>query len=830
MKIPVQDLTVYFPFDFIYPEQYSYMNSLYTAIKAQGHAALEMPCGTGKTITLLSLILSYQWANRGTQKAQKLIYCTRTVGEMDKVLEELKGLTAFMKKEIGDHFNLLAVGLSSRSNLCIHPTVSQKKSALEVDSGCREKTAYWVRESSQKEFEHLKNQTNDLLDIEDAAESLGLCKFYEKFQKGVSNTEHPVYLSEGGVYTMNDLREYGKKNGLCPYFTARRALEYANVVVYSYSYMLDPKIAPIVSSSFDRNAIVVFDEAHNIDSVCVQALSIKITKNTIYSSNRNIKDIAEQVKRLEMTNHSRLQEEYNRLVNGLAAPGIGRGERLTANPVLPQDILNEAVPGNIRKARHFVNFLRRLSTFVEDRLNTKRTEINSPEEFLIELQNATLLTKKELRFTSERLYSLLNTLEVGSIDQYYQLIMLGDFATLLGTYQEGFTVIIEPFDERTPTFLDPTLQLCCLDASISIKNVFEKFQTVVITSGTLSPLNFYSKLLDFVPVVSNSFKNTLPRECICPIIVSRGNDQVAISTSYKTRGDKSVIQNFGNLLLELTSTVPDGIICFFTSYQYMEDLVCEWHKMGILHRIRENKLVYVETPNSEETSIALTNYRAACDCGRGAVFFSYARGKVAEGIDFEGHYGRAVVMFGVPFINTESKILRSRLAYLQRHKGIGEADFLNFDAMRNTAQCIGRVIRHKNDYGMMVLADKRYNRADKYKKLPVWINEHIRPERNMNLSTDAAIQLSRSFLIEMAQESDYDVVLRKTLFSEQDIIRMEQERLLALNQLQNNQQNTEQNSEQITEQITEQNQTEVMQDVVEIQSTQITIEAMDTTE
>ena len=51
------------------------------------------------------------------------------------------------------------------------------------------------------------------------------------------------------------------------------------------------------------------------------------------------------------------------------------------------------------------------------------------------------------------------------------------------------------------------------------------------------------------------------------------------------------------------------------------------------------------------------HYRKACDCGRGAVFLSIARGKVAEGIDFEGHYGRCVVMFGVPLQFTKSNIL-----------------------------------------------------------------------------------------------------------------------------------------------------------------------------
>ena len=81
-----------------------------------------------------------------------------------------------------------------------------------------------------------------------------------------------------------------------------------------------------------------------------------------------------------------------------------------------------------------------------------------------------------------------------------------------------------------------------------------------------------------------------------------------------------------------------------------------------------------------------------------------ARGKVAEGIDFDRHYGRCVVMFGVPYQYTLSRILRARLEYLRDTFQIREADFLAFDAVRQAAQCVGRVIRSKADYGLMVFA------------------------------------------------------------------------------------------------------------------------------
>ena len=45
----------------------------------------------------------------------------------------------------------------------------------------------------------------------------------------------------------------------------------------------------------------------------------------------------------------------------------------------------------------------------------------------------------------------------------------------------------------------------------------------------------------------------------------------------------------------------------------------------IVQDIMQHKLVLIETPDVVETTLALDNYRKACDCGRGAIFFSVAR-------------------------------------------------------------------------------------------------------------------------------------------------------------------------------------------------------------
>jgi DNA excision repair protein ERCC-2 len=86
-----------------------------------------------------------------------------------------------------------------------------------------------------------------------------------------------------------------------------------------------------------------------------------------------------------------------------------------------------------------------------------------------------------------------------------------------------------------------------------------------------------------------------------------------------------VVRNFGSILIEYSKIVPDGIVAFFPSYLYMESIVAAWNDMvgvvdqvsfdvnritqGILNEVWKHKLIFVETPDANETSIALENYR-----------------------------------------------------------------------------------------------------------------------------------------------------------------------------------------------------------------------------
>ena len=712
------------------------MRALKQTLDGGGHCLLEMPTGTGKTVCLLSLITSYQFANPG---AGKLVYCTRTVPEMNSVMEELATVLAYRAEQLGlqesegantgdaeatsadggvpmadiedvagkssgpsadenvkpagdgdqqqkkrrrvyrrkggppmgpisdgkgaGASGALALCLSSRRNMCVHDRVMNESDREAVDAACRSMTATWVLDRSKE-----------------SPGSIETCPYYDTFHSAGEATTLP-----SGVYDLEELKKWGKERGWCPYYLTRQAINHANILVFNYQYMLDPKVAKMVSKELEAESIIVFDEAHNIDSVCIEALSVTINERGLEQATRSLGRLSSEVSRIKASDNQRLQAEYRNLVNGLVDQGLleaPANDSGLASNVLNPDVLNEAVPGNIRRAEHFIAFMRKIVEHLKARVRSVAgphggVQSETPLAFLHRMMNGTSLEAKPLKFAYSRLTSLLRTLQVSNLDDFNALTDVADFVTLLSTYSEGiarFAIIMEPNGSAIPGASDPVIQLACLDASLAIAPLFKRFGSVVITSGTLSPIDLYPKLLQFEPRVSESLQMSTFRPCIRPLVVTRGSDQLAVSTKFDDRGDMGVVRNYGAMLVELCSSIPDGVVAFFTSYSYMENIISEWDGMGVLRQLTKHKLVFIETKDVVETTLALDNYRRACDSGRGAVFLSVARGKVSEGINFDRHYGRAVVMFGVPFQYTLSHVLRARLEYLQTHYQIRERE------------------------------------------------------------------------------------------------------------------------------------------------------------
>jgi DNA excision repair protein ERCC-2 len=237
---------------------------------------------------------------------------------MTKCVAELKEVAKFLESRTVEKVPFLGVCLSSRRNLCINPDVMNLEIRHDIDSACRKLTASWVLENAAAR----ESGKAILGDIED----IPVCNYYRNFQ------QFGLEVLPPGVYSLGELQLYGQRQGWCPYYVARYALQvfiicglcvffnlisfqHANVVVFNYQYLLDPKIANRVTKELDdRAGVVVFDEAHNIDNVCIEALSVSLDKEALKAAARGLRKLEANVARSAADSASRLEDEYGSLV------------------------------------------------------------------------------------------------------------------------------------------------------------------------------------------------------------------------------------------------------------------------------------------------------------------------------------------------------------------------------------------------------------------------------------------------------------------------------------------------------------------------------------
>lgn len=110
-------------------------------------------------------------------------------------------------------------------------------------------------------------------------------------------------------------------------------MPFCNVIIYSYHYLLDPKIADRVSKELSKDCIVVFDEAHNIDNVCIESLSIDLTEDSLRKATRGAANLEKKIEEMKTTDAKKLQDEYEKLVSGLRGRDeVSEEDSFMANP------------------------------------------------------------------------------------------------------------------------------------------------------------------------------------------------------------------------------------------------------------------------------------------------------------------------------------------------------------------------------------------------------------------------------------------------------------------------------------------------------------------
>lgn len=214
-------------------------------------------------------------------------------------------------------------------------------------------------------------------------------------------------------------------------------------------------------------------------------------------------------------------------------------------------------------------------------------------------------------------------------------------------------------------------------------------------------------------------------------VISNGPAGHVLSSAYELRDSKSYIHDLGNTLASLSRIIPDGVLVFFTSYGALAKAISEWkvvksQSMTIWERINKQKRIFYEPKDKFEFQQAISSYESSVSAGKGGIFLAVCRGKASEGLDFTDKKARAVLICGIPFpYAKDPKVLLKKKILDETSGGISGSDWYNQQAARAINQAIGRVIRHRKDYGAILLCDERFSRSHMIKQLPLWVRPYV---------------------------------------------------------------------------------------------------------
>merc|ERR1712228_136633 len=181
-----------------------------------------------------------------------------------------------------------------------------------------------------------------------------------------------------------------------------------------------------------------------------------------------------------------------------------------------------------------------------------------------------------------------------------------------------------------------------------------------------------------------------------------------------------------------------------------------WHRtrlgnLSIMEHLEKNKHVICEPRGGGQSAVkqVFEEYSNSLTNTNNALLFAVMRGKVSEGMDFADNFARCVVIAGIPYPYMKDPKIQAKKQYMDRAcwketpnkknvintGGVNGQQWYQQQAVRAVNQAIGRVIRHRFDYGAIILADRRFARKRTQDGISKWIRPYIKTIKNFGLLT-----------------------------------------------------------------------------------------------
>ncbi|XP_071431163.1 Fanconi anemia group J protein isoform X2 [Pithys albifrons albifrons] len=557
----------------------------------------------------------------------KIFFGTRTHKQIAQVVRELQR-TAYSSVPM--------TILSSRDHTCIHPVVSN--SVSNRNELCVELL----------EGKHGKS-----------------CAYYHGVHK---LSEHHALQSAHGVYQawdIEDLVSLARKLRACAYFAARELMVGADIVFCPYNYLLDPQIRESMDINL-KGQVVILDEAHNIEDCARESVSFGVTESQLRAAREELDFmVSNDIRRKD---HEPLRAVCCSLGNWLQESSGQLEERGYESFC------------KVWSGKEMLTFLHKMGI----------TGITFP---ILQKHLLTVLEKEEKMSVHGRE----ELVEIPVVSPATQIVLKGLFMVLLCLFKENsrfaddYRVALQQTytwtnenqqeDSDSSSFfarprhrkksrqktLVHMLNFWCLNPAVAFSDLSE-VRTIVLTSGTLSPMDSFSSELGVKFSIQLEANHVIRNSQVWVGTVGAGPSGRRLCATFRHTETFEFQDEVGALLLEVCQAVGQGILCFLPSYKMLDKLKDRWIHTGLWRKLELVKTVIAEPQGGAKSDFdeLLNIYYDAIKCKGekdGALLIAVCRGKVSEGLDFCDENARAVLTVGIPFPNV--KDLQSTLKALE---------------------------------------------------------------------------------------------------------------------------------------------------------------------
>ena len=741
-KITIENIDVYFPYE-LYQCQEIYMQKIIQTLNKKcldknnefkSVAALESPTGTGKTLCLLCSVLS--WVNTMRKENKyfgSIIYSTRTHSQISQVIGELK--KTCYRPRIGI--------LSSREFSCINMELKRSLNPSVLDVKCS------------------RDHKN--------------CKFYKNVES--------CYNDNLGCVDIEEIINKGKAKQYCPFYAQRYKIKKGNcdLIFIPYNYIFIKEIRETLGLDITNN-ILIIDEAHNVSQNCEEAKSVELIYKDLEEMKKDLKEIIkERKKESKKTNNKdnkdKSQDEKEAEDNSLDSNNQleeNKYENKSNNIIC--SLREDCLVREINSIENIMNNLKeKKNKIIDTDFQKNYIEINNEDFLSIFLKSEEEIKKiqKKEKKGQITLDTLFNNTNFNGLEEYDEVNKLSQYITenniikhikfinriinaimkdylrktklsILLNILEKINDYLENksiFDSYTFCISEEKLlvqnhmqrilklNIFCFNPGIGFNDIIKlNPYSIILTSGTLAPFDILEKELKI------KFETTLENDHIIDksqfkfaiIKGTKFNDKnISFNFEYNNRKDYNTIKSLGYTILNLCKSVKSGgILVFFTSFSYLNECYNIWGECNLIGQISKYKTIFFDNKKNKKLVSDYKNNE-----NKNSILLSVFRGTSSEGIDFKDDFARMVVCIGVPFANKMEEKIQLKKKYLDKISEEkvgcsldGRKWYVN-DAISNVNQTLGRVIRHKNDYGVLICLDKRYEAHYKNKLFSKWMRD-----------------------------------------------------------------------------------------------------------